>query len=110
MDTKQALYLDLPDRIKDIFFEIDSGIVVELRKTDEEYSALWHETIKLQEDHPHIERFLESRSAVTLSAEEHAALIRYLELKHEMEGMERQRIYFRGHTDGFAYLKEIGAA
>jgi hypothetical protein len=109
MDTKQALYLDLPERVKDIFFEIDSEIVVELRKTDEEYSALWYETIKLQEDHPHIERFLENCGAVSLSTEEHAALTRYLELKHGMEGMERQRIYFRGHTDSVAYLKEIGA-
>jgi hypothetical protein len=26
-----------------------------------------------------------------------------------MEDAERQHIYFRGHTDSFAYLKEIGA-
>ena len=26
-----------------------------------------------------------------------------------MEDMERMQLYFRGHTDGFSYLKKIGA-
>lgn len=25
------------------------------------------------------------------------------------DNMEREHIYFRGHTDGFAYLQKIGA-
>ena len=25
------------------------------------------------------------------------------------DNMEREQIYFRGHTDGFAYLQKIGA-
>jgi len=47
--------------------------------------------------------------AISLTAEEHKALVRYLEIKTEMEDIERKQIYFRGHTDNFAYLKKIGA-
>lgn len=28
----------------------------------------------------------------------------------ERKNMERKHIYFRGHTDGFSYLKKIGEA
>ena len=27
----------------------------------------------------------------------------------QADNMERKHIYFRGHTDGFSYLKKIGA-
>jgi hypothetical protein len=52
---------------------------------------------------------LEGEGEINLTAEEHAALVRYLTVKQAMEDAERQHIYFRGHTDSFAYLKKIGA-
>ena len=52
---------------------------------------------------------IEGNGAINLSAEEHKALARYLYLKIQMENVERKQIYFRGHTDNFAYLKKIGA-
>jgi hypothetical protein len=36
-------------------------------------------------------------------------LVRYIGLQKDMEETERRHIYFRGHTDNFAYLKKIGA-
>ncbi len=33
----------------------------------------------------------------------------YMDLGERLEDMERQQIYFRGHTDAVAYLKKIGA-
>jgi hypothetical protein len=109
MDTSQEFYPNLPDRIKDAFPEIDSDIATDLRKQDEGYSSLFRESGSLQAEFPVITDVLESEGEIALTAEEHAALVRYLAVKQEMEDAERQGIYFRGHTDCFAYLKKIGA-
>lgn len=41
--------------------------------------------------------------------EEYAAFTQYLNLVRQRDDMERQQIYFRGHTDAVAYLKKIKA-
>lgn len=41
--------------------------------------------------------------------EEHAAFTQYLHLVRQRDDMERQQIYFRGHTDAVSYLKKIKA-
>lgn len=41
--------------------------------------------------------------------EEYAAFTQYLYLVRQRDDMERQQIYFRGHTDAVAYLKKIKA-
>lgn len=41
--------------------------------------------------------------------EEHAAFTQYLHLVRQRDDMERQQIYFRGHTDAVAYLRKIKA-
>ena len=74
-------YFDLPSRIEDAFAEIDSDIVMDLLNTDEDYTAL----------------------------SERRAYVDYMNLARQMEDMERQHIYFRGHTDAVAYLKKIKA-
>jgi hypothetical protein len=109
MDANGEFYQSLPERIKDSFSEIDSEITAELRKRDEGYLALFRESDSLQTEYPVIMGVLEGEGEISLTAAEHAALVRYLAVKQEMEDMERRHIYFRGHTDSFAYLKEIGA-
>lgn len=109
MDVNQDYYSDLLERIKDVFHEICNDVAVALRKTDEKYAALFRETAKLNEDYPIIEQVKDGEGAISLSAEEHAVLVRYFQLKLDMEEAEWQNIYFRGHTDNFAYLKKIGA-
>ena len=47
--------------------------------------------------------------SIRMTAEEHRAYVDYLNLVRQMEDMERQHIYFRGHTDTVAYLKKIKA-
>ena len=84
-------YFDLPSRIEDAFAEIDSDIVMDLLNTDEDYAALSDRMDKLK------------------TAEEHRAYVDYLNLVRQMEDMERQHIYFCGHTDAVAYLKKIKA-
>lgn len=52
-------YPDLPDRLKMSFSEIDSDIVVDLRKTDAEYVALYRELAEIKQQHPFIDTILE---------------------------------------------------
>ena len=42
-----------------------------------------------------------------MTAKEHAAFTQYLHLVRQRDDMERQQIYFRGHTDAVSYLKKI---
>jgi hypothetical protein len=52
---------------------------------------------------------LEGSKEICLSTVEHGVLAQFLNLSSQIEDIERQQIYFRGHTDSFAYLKRIGA-
>ena len=61
-------------------------------------------------EHPFIVAVTEGEAAVSLSAEEHKILADYFNLYVEMTNLERQQIYFRGHTDSFAYLKKMGGS
>ena len=58
---------------------------------------------------PFIDALLEGPGAIALTEQEHNGVVQAMRLKWQMENLERQHIYFRGHTDAFAYLKEIGA-
>jgi len=108
MSERQDSYYNLAQRIADTFSEIDSDISTDLFHTDSEYAALRREAGELQQAHPVIERVLEGEGTISLSADEHAALMRYMSMKVKIEEAERRQIYFRGHTDSFAYLKKIG--
>jgi len=109
MNAEHDAFYNLAERIDETFSEIDSDICMELRNNDSEYSVKWKESINLQNAYPIIAIISDGDGAISLSAEERKALIRYLYLMHEMENIERKQIYFRGHTDNFAYLKRIGA-
>ena len=103
------IFRDLPERLKASFSEIDSDIVVDLRKTDTEYAALYRELTEVKQLYPFIDTVLEGEGAITLSAEEHTVLVQAVCLTRKLESMERRHIYVRGHTDAFAYLEEIKA-
>lgn len=102
-------YVDMPERIKASFFTLDADIVVDLRDSDKKYQEIYRRYTKMIEAHPFIESVLEEAGAVSLTAEEHAAFVECMKLKRQLDDMERLHIYFRGHTDAFAYLKKIGA-
>ena len=106
-ENNDAFY-NLAERIEDAFMEIDSDVCGDLRKTDSEYAALRRERGDLEKDFLAITQMLEGEGDISLSAEEHAALVRYIDLSRRIEDRERRQIYFRGHTDGYAYLKRIG--
>jgi hypothetical protein len=102
-------YMDLSQRITENFLEIDNDICVELLHTDKEYASLYDKADDLQHLHPFIMKALEGAEEISLTKDEHHILVEYLSLKIEMDSIERRQIYFRGHTDSFAYLKKIGA-
>ena len=52
---------------------------------------------------------MESSGEIRLTAEGYAAFTQYLHLVRQWDNMERQQIYFRGHTDAVGYLKKIKA-
>lgn len=99
-------YFDLPSRIEDAFAEIDSDIVMDLLNTDEDYAALSDRMDKLKTQYPVIDKMNEDSGEIRMTAEEHRAYVDYMNLARQMEDMERQHIYFRGHTDAVAYLKK----
>ena len=57
--------------------------------TDSKYAQMWRELLALTKAFPVLPAVTEGEGAVSLSAEEHKAFVRYLDLKHEMENIER---------------------
>ena len=101
--------IDLPERIKQSFSMIDSDIATNLCASNEEYADLMHQISALKRKNPFIDCVLENEGELSLSASQHAEVVRCLALYRRMEELERLHIYFRGHTDAYAYLKQIGA-
>ena len=107
--SDSSSYLDLSDRIADSFDEIENDITVDLRKTNEEYYSLYQSIAELKTKHAFIDKVMEGSGELSLSAEEHEVLTKFFRLQFRLESMERQHIYFRGHTDCYSYLKKVGA-
>ena len=102
-------YFDLPERIRKSFPDIDSDIVTDLHASNDEYAELMRQVSALKQNNPFIDRVLENEGEITMTPEQHTALVHCLALCRRMEELERLHIYFRGHTDAYAYLKQIGA-
>lgn len=102
-------YMDLGERLEEAYADIENDIVIDLRENNEECRALFGQLAELREENPIIRKLLETDGELHISAEEHAALREAYRLQHKLEDMERQQIYFRGHTDAVAYLKKIEA-
>lgn len=102
-------FYNLTQRISDAFDEMDSDIVTDLADNNEEYAALRQQLGDLKKQHSFIDKVIEGSGELALTAEQHGALTEYFRLYLKADSMEREQIYFRGHTDNFAYLKKIGA-
>lgn len=101
-------YSDLVQRIEDGFMEIDNDILVDLRKQDESYLALCRQIGDMEKEYPFILKVTEGEGKISLTEEEHRVLVEYFRLNLKKDNIERKQIYFRGHTDGYAYLRKIG--
>lgn len=102
-------YTDLAQRIEESFAEIENDAIADFRETDEEYYALYQQISKLKADNPFISKVMDGNGGISLSTEEHEVLTEYFRLRFRLDDMERQRLYFRGHTDCISYLKKVGA-
>lgn len=102
-------YNSLPERIAGQFPEIDDEIVMDLSQNNADYQELVNQMEKLKRQYPFISRLRDGVGAISLSEQEHEVLQEFIRLYMRVDDMEREHIYFRGHTDGFAYLKRIGA-
>lgn len=105
---KSFEFQTLPERIAEIFPEIDSDTVNDLLHTNDKYQELYKRKKEFMAQNPFISTILEGDGPVSLTAGEHENLAKYLNMVVQMEDMERMQIYFRGHTDCFSYLKKIG--
>ena len=102
-------YTDIAQRIEEYLAEIEDEAIADFRKTDEAYAALYQQISKLKEDNPFIGKVMDTNGSISLTAEEHEILTEYFRLRFRLDDMERQRLYFRGHTDCISYLKKVGA-
>ncbi len=102
-------YMDLPSRLAEDFLEIDNDIVMDLRRNNSEFQAIDQQIAELQQKYPFVAQVLESQGEVHMTAAEHEILLEYLQIVFTRDNMERQHIYFRGHTDALAYLKQMKA-
>lgn len=109
MNAATEEYNDLVKRMEHGFMEIDNDIIVDLRKQDDSYLALCRQIGDMERDYPFILNVTEGEGEISLTAEEHRILVEYFRLSLRKDNIERKQIYFRGHTDGYAYLKKIGA-
>lgn len=108
IDLNKTDFCDLVERIKDSFMEIDSDIMVDLKKQDIEYADMCQKLGEMESRYPFILEVTEGSGAISLTAEEHEIVRKYMNRMFEKETIERCQIYFRGHTDGYVYLKKIG--
>ena len=108
IDLNKTDFCDLVERIKDSFREIDSDIMVDLKKQDIEYADMCQKLGEMESRYPFILEVTEGSGAISLTAEEHEIVRKYMSRMFEKETIERCQIYFRGHTDGYVYLKKIG--
>ena len=108
IDLNKTDFCDLVERIKDSFMEIDSDIMVDLKKQDIEYADMCQKLGEMESRYPFILQVTEGSGAISLTAEEHEIVRKYMSRMFEKETIERCQIYFRGHTDGYVYLKKIG--
>ena len=107
--SDNSTYTDLAQRIEESFAEIEDEALADFKKTDANHDAIYQQLSKLKADNPFFGKVMDGSGDISLTAEEHEVLTEYFRLRFRLDDMERQRLYFRGHTDCISYLKKVGA-
>lgn len=102
-------YFNLTSRLEIVFSDIENDIIMNLRDNNKEYTALYDKMSEMKQQYPFIDRVMNRSGKIHLTDEEHSEFAEYLHLMFKLADMERLQIYFRGHSDAFAYLKKIHA-
>ena len=74
-----------------------------LRANHQEYQEIRHQIDELIQQYPAVRALFESEDAVTLTAEEHKALIRYFCLESSVEMIEREYHFYMGQSMMYSY-------
>ena len=102
-------YYDLASRLENTFHEIENDALIELGENNADYVELQKRLFQIKGENPFINALIEGDYKQELSSAQCAALGKFIDLYMRMEELERKYLYFRGHTDAFAYLKKINA-
>ena len=100
-------YYDLASRLEDSFHEIENDVLIELGESSSDYVDLQKQLFQIKEKNPFINALIEGNYEQELSSAQCVALGKFIDLYMRLEELERKHLYFRGHTDAFAYLKKI---
>lgn len=100
-------YYNLASRLEDSFHEIENDALIELGESNADYADLQKQLFQIKGENPFINALIESDYEQELSSAQCAALGKFIDLYMRLEELERKHLYFRGHTDAFAYLKKI---
>ena len=109
LTTMNDTYFDLASRLEESFHEIENDALSDLAETNEEYTKLQAQISQLKLQNRFIGEMIDGSFKGQLTEQQSAALVRFIDLYMKLEEMERTHLYFRGHTDAFAYLKKINA-
>lgn len=82
------------------FIELEDSIVAALPDNDVQYAKLKDRQHELMIRFPKLTKWLEeSDGALSLTADEHAAIVEYLDIAEDMEGIVRLAIYNAGQKN-----------
>ena len=75
---------------------------------NQEYRKMQIRRKELLEHYPIIEKVIDDEGKVSISEQEHKALLEYFLVKDRMENEERLYHYLYGHIHCYEYMKKIG--
>lgn len=104
----EKIFGNLVQKIEENYMTIDDAILEDLKQQNKEYEQVCRRGIEMENQYPFLQKLLIGQGKMILSAEEHKILKEYIGIFFRKDNMERGYIYFRGHIDGYAYLKKIG--
>ena len=83
--------------------DVDVKVGKYLRANHQEYQEIRQQIDVLMQQYPAVRALFESEDAVTLTAEEHKALIRYFCLESSVEMIEREYHFYMGQSMMYSY-------
>lgn len=106
---KVEMSFEMPEWLQCLLGDIDTSIVVALRKEDEQYVTLKKELKELLDKYAAVTELLNGQKGVNLTAEEQEAFHEYMVIRAEIEHRERELFYYYGHKHCYEYMRRIGA-
>lgn len=106
---KVEMSFEMPEWLQCLLGDIDTSIVVALRKEEEQYVALKKELKELLDKYAAVTELLNGQKGVNLTAEEQEAFHEYMVIRAEIEHRERELFYYYGHKHCYEYMRRIGA-